>query len=301
MVELRWKWRTRHERRQRSFDAIHDLDSQILRATHTNADRSTPRCRTRKQRDQSACRSATSGNSNPARWSRYKNIAKTPCCSTTNLAPTSLKLDAEEVPKGAARILNAATVQAKYREDMKKRAREADSADQQPNKRQKLDKQLQIQARQFGLIRFHALTSLQPGESVGHFNRRVEDSLRSNIQAARTTARKVDVKPLSKDAKQKKQQREKPESSPERSPSPPPIKEFATATTGRRVRDVVLAPPTFAGDKFTAKAKVKPGSSKADNVVSAAQARMMHLEREKAIAQYRAIKAARAARSDIQQ
>ena len=70
-------------------------------------------------------------------------------CSQTNIAPTSVKLDSEDIPKGAARILNAAAVQQKYREDMKKRARDGESEDQPRRKRQKLDKPLKIQVRIF--------------------------------------------------------------------------------------------------------------------------------------------------------
>ncbi|KAH7097566.1 hypothetical protein BKA62DRAFT_623688 [Auriculariales sp. MPI-PUGE-AT-0066] len=217
-----------------------------------------------------------------------------------NLAPSSLKLDAEEIPKGAARIINAASVQQKYREDMKKRAREDD--DGPVKKRRKVDKgELELKIK------------VRPGESMGHFNRRVEDHLRPNLQAARTTARKADVKPKQptkggggKDANSKAAaaaaaEKERPPSS---SPEPTPIKDFATATTTKRVRDVVQAPPTFAGDKFSARLKAKLGSqasSKAEGVVSAAQARMMELEREKAIAHYRALKAAKMSAQQQQQ
>ena len=134
---------------------------------------------------------------------------------------------------------------------------------------------------------------------MGHFNRRVEDHLRPDVQAARTTARQTESQSQLKSKKQKPKAKE---TSPERSPSPPPapVRDFASASTTKRVRDVVLAPPSFTGDRFSARAKVKAGAAtKAQNVVSPAQARMMELEREKAIARYRALKAAKASQEQV--
>ncbi|EJD48328.1 hypothetical protein AURDEDRAFT_162799 [Auricularia subglabra TFB-10046 SS5] len=207
----------------------------------------------------------------------------------TDEAPKTLRVDEEGVPKSMARILNAASVQQKYREDKKKREREDGGSEQRPAKRAKTEAKVQLK--------------IQPGESIGHFNRRVEDNLRSEVQAARNTARKAPPEPKKKPAKGATGSEDESDEATNRSAGPAkplknsePPKEFARAAPGR-VRDVVEAPPNLSNDKFTKKVKAKLGdraTSKPTDVVSAAHQRMMELEREKAIARYRALKAAKA-------
>lgn len=64
----------------------------------------------------------------------------------------------------------------------------------------------------------------------------------------------------------------------------------------KRLNDIVLAPPQLSiGSRLKLKPKdsTKSSGDKSDNVVSVAQKRMMDLEREKAIARYRALKSAK--------
>lgn len=207
----------------------------------------------------------------------------------TDEAPRTLRLDEEGVPKSMARVLNAASIQQKYREDKKKREREDGGPEQRPAKRAKTEAKTQLK--------------IQPGESIAHFNRRVEDNLRSEVQAARTTARKAPAEskkkpkkpaPGSEDESDDATSRSAAQARPQKDSEPP--KEFARAAP-TRVRDVVEAPPNLSNDKFTKKVKAKLGdraTSKPTDVVSPAHQRMMELEREKAIARYRALKAAKA-------
>ncbi|KZV99973.1 hypothetical protein EXIGLDRAFT_762075 [Exidia glandulosa HHB12029] len=205
---------------------------------------------------------------------------------SADCAPTvSASLDAEDVPKSIARILNAESVQKKYQQD-KKRQREEEVPDKPAKRAKTTSTKLKI----------------MPGESMANFNRRVEDSLRPAVQAARQTARvpvpqsKSKPRRADSDASDDDVQPErKPATAPTRQAEP---KEFAKATSVSRVRDVVQAPPSFANDKFSKRAKSKlggQGTSKTTDVVSPAHQRMMELEREKAIAHYRALKASKAA------
>lgn len=235
---------------------------------------------------------------------------------TADSAPTaSTSLDAEDVPKSAARILNAASIQQKYRDD-KKRAREEDEPAGKPTKRAKVTgTSLKIQvlsiARHFSLNcslvcsqgrAWRILTGKKattPRRGCSTSCRRVEDSLRPAVQAARTTARKAPSETKStrkKDDVSHHDDEQEDQKAITRQPQSAP-KEFAKATSISRVRDVVLAPPSFANDRFATKTKAKlggQGKSKTTDVVSSAHKRMMELEREKAIARYRALKASKA-------
>lgn len=72
----------------------------------------------------------------------------------------------------------------------------------------------------------------------------------------------------------------------------------ASASAPKRLNDIVQAPPEFKVaprlQRLASEAKIRltslHGAEEGDGVVSAAQKRMMELEREKAIARYRAMK-----------
>ncbi|KAF8267826.1 hypothetical protein EI94DRAFT_1919859 [Lactarius quietus] len=82
----------------------------------------------------------------------------------TDLAPpgaSSTALSNERVPKSVSRVLDAARIRAEYRK--KKRAHEEDGGADTP----KLPRNV-----------------IKPGESLKHFNRRVEDHMRPLVQSA---------------------------------------------------------------------------------------------------------------------
>lgn len=76
------------------------------------------------------------------------------------------------------------------------------------------------------------------------------------------------------------------------------LKDFdrLVSSAPKRLNDIVQAPPQLSvGSRLKSKSKEssKYSGDKSDNVVSSAQKRMMDLEREKAIARYRALKSAK--------
>ncbi|OJT13506.1 hypothetical protein TRAPUB_9971 [Trametes pubescens] len=103
---------------------------------------------------------------------REKNRAE----SGADLVPGVRKsIENEEIPKGAARVLNAAKIQQDFAEKKRKQRDEADGAGPS-RKKQKGSAGGQNEGA-------NALR-IQPGESIGHFNRRVEDSLRHTVKEA---------------------------------------------------------------------------------------------------------------------
>ncbi|EIW58109.1 uncharacterized protein TRAVEDRAFT_64729 [Trametes versicolor FP-101664 SS1] len=101
---------------------------------------------------------------------------KTRAESGADLVPGVRKsIENEEIPKGAARVLNAAKIQQEFAEKKRKQRDEADGAGPS-RKKQKGGAGGQNEGA-------NALR-IKPGESIGHFNRRVEDSLRHTVKEA---------------------------------------------------------------------------------------------------------------------
>ncbi|KAL1733435.1 hypothetical protein EV714DRAFT_246450 [Schizophyllum commune] len=233
-----------------------------------------------------------------------------------DLIPAKYSLSEEAIPKSAARVLNAAKVQAEYR--AKKRSSEDDGS-QGKAKRRKVDSSTS------GM-------SIKPGESLTHFNKRVEDSMRGLVRSAVQTSNAVARNALKKEAEEKKAAKQEKKakrkadegdddvkgskssdgkrpvkddakSSPTKPAQPADKhadrpKEFQQASTSapRRLNDIAQAPPDL--KKLPRGAKKAAGSSatmghtpKSDGVVSMAQKVMMEQEREKAIERYRLLRA----------
>ncbi|KAI5896135.1 uncharacterized protein SCHCODRAFT_02614120 [Schizophyllum commune H4-8] len=239
-----------------------------------------------------------------------------------DLIPAKYSLSEEAIPKSAARVLNAAKVQAEYR--AKKRSSEDDGS-QGKAKRRKVDSSTS------GM-------SIKPGESLTHFNKRVEDSMRGLVRSAVQTSNAVARNALKKEAEEKKAARQEkkakrkaddadddikdskstggkfndgkrpakddtkttstkpPQPSTDKHADRP--KEFQQASTSapRRLNDIAQAPPDLKklprGAKKTAGSSAKAGHTpKSDGVVSMAQKVMMEQEREKAIERYRLLRA----------
>ncbi|KAF5314900.1 hypothetical protein D9619_007515 [Psilocybe cf. subviscida] len=224
--------------------------------------------------------------------------------------PGSYSIHNEPIPKSAARILNSITI----RDDFKKRKNSEDHGER-PGKRQKADAAEGKAAKKTDKKK-PALT-IQPGESIQHFNRRVEDDLRPLVKAAAQTSRaherntaKTEYEDRKAEKKAKQEQgkaKDVPEKTPapEKTPPPPaPVdkfaghqKEFATlkSTAPRRLNDIAQAPPELK--------KLPRGAGSAigkrDGVLSMAQKVMMEQAREKAIVRYRELKASRRQAGDV--
>ncbi|KAF9476393.1 hypothetical protein BDN70DRAFT_935085 [Pholiota conissans] len=219
----------------------------------------------------------------------------------TDLAPGKDSLQNEAIPKSAARVFNSQAIRDDFK--LKKRKMEEEGVGR-AGKKQKTDKKVTL--------------TIQPGESIQHFNRRVEDDLRPLVKSAaqssrafargvakaeheaRITAKKTKLKP--KDAEQEEL---KPRSHDD-SPLPTPSDKFkdrrkefevASSSTPKRLNDIAQAPPEF--KKLPRGASTLPGIGKRDGVLSMSQKVMMEQEREKAILRYRELKAKRRQTGDV--
>ncbi|KAJ3575511.1 hypothetical protein NP233_g1063 [Leucocoprinus birnbaumii] len=221
----------------------------------------------------------------------------------SNNAPGKESISNEEIPKSAARVLNAF----KIREDFKKKRKlEKDDDDKNRHKRQKTEEfQLKI----------------KPGESIQHFYRRVEDDLRPLVRSAVQTSKAVERKARKDELGGGKKKGSsggflETSRSDDRNPrgqSPLPSgaepegpnkrkaaerpKEFAklSSSAPRRLNDIAQAPPEI--KKAPRGTKKLEAGAKREGVISMAQKSMMEQEREKAIARYRMLKASRLAGS----
>jgi len=224
----------------------------------------------------------------------------------------------EGVPKSVARVLNAARVQKEWRENKRKYESGKEIGQHEgKGKKRRIDGSGSGLAQGNGqsVAKTHGqpdtknkTLSLQPGESLGHFNRRVEGDMqpliKSAMQSSLAQARKVGKSELGAKFKSKSKnavsavvdKKDNP------SPSPSPISkhegrptEFQKSSTSapRRLNDVAQAPPEL--KKLSRGVKEYPtGKSKAtsgrEDILSMKQKLMMREEREKAILRYRALK-----------
>ncbi|EPQ52145.1 hypothetical protein GLOTRDRAFT_64912 [Gloeophyllum trabeum ATCC 11539] len=213
----------------------------------------------------------------------------------SDLAPGNISVSAEGIPKSMARVLNAAKLHAEYR----KRKNE----DQNEGGKKKKKRKVQ------GDRADKADMKILPGESLAHFNRRVEDAMRplvrEAVQASSALERKTRKEMLQEKAekqkaksdevikKQQKSEDAEPER-PDKAPSPAKKTDFPTLSTSqpRRLNDIALAPPQFTKVPRLRKGE-KAETTKAEGVLSMAQKQMMEAEREKAIQRYRDMKKAK--------
>jgi hypothetical protein len=181
-----------------------------------------------------------------------------------DLDPGKDSIRDEPISKSAARVFNAQVIRDQWRE--KKRKLDEDESDhgrkrKKPGKTGKLGEPIHGPKSAKKKI---SLT-IQPGESMQHFNRRVEDDLRplvkSAAQSARVLARNVareeqEARRAPKHWKGGEKFPLAPENTPKiRDPSPPPpgdnctdrVKEFQTTSTSapKRLNDIAQAPPEF--------------------------------------------------------
>jgi len=244
-------------------------------------------------------------------------------------------ISTERIPKSVARVLDAARIRAKYRE---KRTRlhveeeanthnDMDTSKLPPTKKRRTDaaagteksKGLAAKGKGKGKDQSNGTIEIQPGESLKHFNRRVEDHMRPLVQSAMrasaATERKERKTASSKNAAQaqaqapstkptnKKTKTKQPSSQPSSSsitrPDDDRPKEFATTSSAvpRRLNDVVMAPPQLkslprgaAAAKHALATGGKVNARAGTGVLSMAQRAMMEVERENAIRRYREMK-----------
>ncbi|KAH8116269.1 hypothetical protein DFH11DRAFT_1687910 [Phellopilus nigrolimitatus] len=244
-----------------------------------------------------------------------------------DLPPSQAIFSNDDMPRSMARVLNAESIQNAWRE--KKRAlalNESEGGEGGKRKRRKTDD---------GAVSKTEL-KIKPGESLKHFRRRVEDDMRPVIRTAMkntTSVSKQKSKASQQDSARPKsslkgtvpsktvdQENSDAEDSQKRRrrgngkrESSPDFALSSLSSAPKRLNDVVLAPPELKpaprlnrlAQKAKTKSKSANGEGDADDagngVVSAAQKRMMELEREKAITRYRALKEAklRAHRKDL--
>ncbi|KAJ3502274.1 hypothetical protein NLJ89_g8963 [Agrocybe chaxingu] len=177
----------------------------------------------------------------------------------TDLAPVKSSLQNEPIPKSAARILNAHSIREEWKAK-KRKNEEQSSRDEKRRKTGPTDKKTTL--------------TIQPGESIQHFNKRVEDDLRPLIKTAVETSRAIHRRTETKEKEGKAEAKKaktktKPVEKSRKSPTP----EFKRLPRG---------------------ASSSTGSiGKKDGVLSMSQQLMMEKEREKAIARYRELKASR--------
>ncbi|KZT23708.1 hypothetical protein NEOLEDRAFT_1136202 [Neolentinus lepideus HHB14362 ss-1] len=204
----------------------------------------------------------------------------------SDLAPREAGVSSEAVPKAMVRVLNAAKIQSEYR---KRKNEEKDRDEGSKKKRRKVGGEAKADKADMQIL---------PGESLSHFNRRVEDAMRplvrSAVEASSALERKT-RKEMLREKTESNQTQNKPKQNnnsdieqTKRKPSPSKT-EFATLSTSqpKRLNDIAQAPPQFTRVPKTRKV---PEESKTYNVLSMAQKQMMEEEREKVIKRYRDMK-----------
>ncbi|TCD65853.1 hypothetical protein EIP91_002159 [Steccherinum ochraceum] len=222
----------------------------------------------------------------------------------SNLAPASNALSKEPIPKSVARVLNASQTQQEWRSKKRKLETEGFSkVDGDGTRSQKRPKATQHEEEGAGKMK------IQPGESLGHFNRRVEDSLRGTVKvalhasAAHARKAKKETEELKQPTKSKLQKSSEvndsdPDSVPQASRTRPTEYTSSSTSAPRRLNDIVQAPPELkklprgAKTKDNAAVKMDAGKSHSlrDGVLSMAQKAMLEEERERAVRLYREMK-----------
>ncbi|KAI8985666.1 hypothetical protein BD414DRAFT_537158 [Trametes punicea] len=227
-------------------------------------------------------------------------------------------IEHEEIPKSAARVLNAAKVQQAYAE--KKRKGLAEDSGGPSRKRLKTEEKDGDGASGSNKSQLR----IQPGESMAHFNRRVEDAMRHSVreamQASSAKMRKARKEELTrKEAKSASKRRSRSRSQgrsegdasdsdgerrrssshrPETKDDKPKDFEKVSTSAPRRLNDIVQAPPELKKLPRKAKKLAEQGVTKKsegaktlrEGVLSMAQQAMMEEERERAIRLYRELK-----------
>ncbi|KAF9465809.1 hypothetical protein BDZ94DRAFT_1253239 [Collybia nuda] len=242
-----------------------------------------------------------------------------------DLAPSKQSLSNEAIPKSLARVLNAAHIREEWR--AKKRKLEEDDDRERNGKRKKLSGATKGNGKEEHV---KSQLRIKPGESIQHFNRRVEDDMRYLVKSAVQTsnavsrsARKAEIEEKAKrqrknmptaESEDEDQEKAKPKrKAPPSIPAPATDKhadspkEFQklSSSAPRRLNDIAQAPPEFKKLPRGAAAALESafggtGLGKRDGILSMAQKTMMEKEREKAITRYREMKANRRKAGDVE-
>ncbi|KAM6493809.1 hypothetical protein JOM56_010170 [Amanita muscaria] len=228
-----------------------------------------------------------------------------------NLAPERQSLSDEAIPKSVARVINAV----KVREQWKSKKRELEQREDRDGfKRQKIHRRQEDDGNAIIGVTPSSKLRIQAGESIQHFNRRVEDDiqpvLRSAIQAARATIRrnvregtkgKQNAKKASKSSSptvdhsvsRRKVTASATSNRTDEQVSAPP-KDFAkfSASAPKRLNDVAQAPPALTALPRRAKHQRQEGTRvfTRDVLESPAQRLVMDKERDAVIQRYRLLK-----------
>ncbi|KAH7927640.1 hypothetical protein BV22DRAFT_1006533 [Leucogyrophana mollusca] len=219
-----------------------------------------------------------------------------------DLPPTQSSAD-DIVPKSVARILNAGKIRQEYREKKRKHDGDDKNVGSQQKKRRTGDADTLTE---------ELPLKIQPGETIAHFNKRVESGMmpvvKSAMQRSSAQSRKAKKSELqAKEVASHTTNKSKKDKNRDPSPSQPSStnaatgsslerpKEFRVASTAspRRLNDIAQAPPEFTRLPRGADQKSSKVKDKTTGVLSMAQKAMMEEEREKAIRRYRELKARR--------
>ncbi|EOR04693.1 hypothetical protein J056_000026 [Wallemia ichthyophaga EXF-994] len=214
-----------------------------------------------------------------------------------NNAPSGYRIDREELPKGAMRILMGGQIQADYRDKKNKRKRDADDA----NEKEKAD------------------LKIRPEERLKDYNRRIDNKMRKDINStikshsSEKTAKQMNKKMQDEDAKRKEKAEKKAKTKSDKlekkreeetvtaagsqsdsdGETIQPPRDFAGAERVR-LNDVAQAPPSLPRMNRQAK-RFGVEDSNAGSRVGTPLMRQLELEKERArvISLYRAQKGKR--------
>ncbi|KAJ7674135.1 hypothetical protein B0H17DRAFT_946946 [Mycena rosella] len=224
-------------------------------------------------------------------------------------------LSSEPLPKSFVRAMNAGTVRAEFRAKRKLRGDGWEDGDGPREGAPKKAKRRKLEG---------AEAQIRPGETLAHFNKRVETDMRPLVRTAMQTSlattraeRKKTEKPSMKppaapaaptadskskptkpNSKQPKDEDDDDDDEPADKHAGRP-KEFARTSSAapRRLNDIALAPPDLSAMARKAAAAAKRSSggkaTSKTSVLSPAQQLQMAAARDAAIGRYRELKAAR--------
>ncbi|KAF9220521.1 hypothetical protein BS17DRAFT_714383 [Gyrodon lividus] len=222
----------------------------------------------------------------------------------TDLAPKTA-IEHEPIPKSVSRVLDAGRIRREYRE--KQRKLDGDNDEDNPRRKKRRHDEADVTDGATKALK------IKLGETVAHFNKRVENTMmpliKTALQQSSAQARKVWKEEAAQEAEKRDKKRNKShqqhsETFKETSVPPPTVcadedsakpwntaytaKEFQVASTSapRRLNDIAQEPPEIK--------KIPRGATKGDRtsgVLSMAQRAMMDEERERAIRHYRELKA----------
>jgi len=223
----------------------------------------------------------------------------------TDLAPPGASCTTEGIPKSVSRVLDAARIRAEYRQKKRARQLEEDGGADGPTTLAKAKKRRRAAAGSdvMGGPTTTTTIEIKPGESLKHFNRRVEDHMRPLVRSAMLTSAATErkerrsaaatiataVNGTARESKERKAEAT-PSTAPQHRDRPT---EFATISSAkpRRLNDIATAPPVLKklprGAASSSLGAKHPARTKAGGVLSMAQRVMMETERENAIRRYR--------------